>query len=335
MDGVQMTAGGKAQPIYVVTEDDLASGRFRVAPGPALRVVGADAGLRGVLGGSALPVYVVSDPDTRGVEGGEAILVSNLTGVRAPSRGLAIPVYVVADDGQFAEPVEPPTPFWENLFAFYQVEEASGTRVEEIAARNLAVVLTDPGQTAGKFGNAVSFVGTGYLKSTDVGWQDFQSFSGAFWFYPLDTSFRGWMAVYSGTGAARSWAVLQNSTNLLFTVYPTDGGLGRTATVGAFTANAWNFVAFKYNHSTLAHHARLNGGAWVQASPVISAAMRQGAYPYLLGTGNESVAFPASGRADHVGLWKGYLLTDADYTFLYNGGTGRTWSEIQTYGNAP
>jgi hypothetical protein len=96
-----MTTGGVTQGVYVVSDAEVAAGTFRVAPGPAVRVTGMAATTRGVRGGPLTPVYVVTDPSVRGVEGGEALPVSNLTGIRSPARGLAIPVYVVEDDGQF------------------------------------------------------------------------------------------------------------------------------------------------------------------------------------------------------------------------------------------
>lgn len=99
--------GGKPQPIYVVTQAELDSGAFRLQPGPATKVVGLQGATRGVLAGPSQPVFVVSGSYERGIEGGVAIPVSNMTSTTRPvEHGLAIPVYVVEDDGQFA-PVVP------------------------------------------------------------------------------------------------------------------------------------------------------------------------------------------------------------------------------------
>lgn len=100
-----MTTGGRSQGVYVVTDAELASGAFRLRPGPALNVVGLQAATRGVMGGNAIPVYIVTDPSAGGVEGGEPMPVSNLTGIRSPIYDLAIPVYVVEDDEQFTSPL--------------------------------------------------------------------------------------------------------------------------------------------------------------------------------------------------------------------------------------
>lgn len=97
-----MTSGGKAQPVYVVGPEQLREngGTFRVESGPAMRVYGMDTaapGARGTLGGISQPVYIVNidDAASRGVQGGEGIVVSNATQAsRGVSSLIAIPVYV-------------------------------------------------------------------------------------------------------------------------------------------------------------------------------------------------------------------------------------------------
>lgn len=111
-------SGGKSQGVYVVSDAEIASGAFRVAPGPAIRVTGMATATRGVEGGPAIPVYVVNDPTARGVEGGKPIPMSNLTGIRLPIHDLAIPIYVVEDDGQFT----PPGPWWDEWWLGHGID---------------------------------------------------------------------------------------------------------------------------------------------------------------------------------------------------------------------
>ena len=86
-----------ASGAHVVTEADLASGRYKLKPGPALRVRGVASG-HGVRGGPAQPVYVVNGTqlEGRGIRGGgEVMLVATAEPGRAPAGRVAIPVYVV------------------------------------------------------------------------------------------------------------------------------------------------------------------------------------------------------------------------------------------------
>jgi len=94
-----VTLGGKLIPIYVVTDAEVASGKFTIAPGYAIAIASLDAVSRGVSGGYAMPVYVVDTAEAgrRGIYGGlEATPVADLTSVRAVG-GLqqATPVYVI------------------------------------------------------------------------------------------------------------------------------------------------------------------------------------------------------------------------------------------------
>lgn len=105
-----MTTGGKSRPVYVVTDAEIASGAFSVAPGPATMVASLDELTRGVSGGYSVPVYVVdmSEATRRGVIGGQAHPVFDMTDSGRPVGGLqqAIPVYVVL--GSLGEVVAPP-----------------------------------------------------------------------------------------------------------------------------------------------------------------------------------------------------------------------------------
>lgn len=107
-----MTIAGKPTPVYVVTAAQIASGEFTIAPGKVMAVSSLDASVRGVSGGSAVPVYVVDETEARrrGIQGGlQGMPVSDATAYRV-DYGLqqAIPVYVVS--GSLGVPPTPPVP---------------------------------------------------------------------------------------------------------------------------------------------------------------------------------------------------------------------------------
>lgn len=111
-----MTIAGKPTPVYVVTDTQVASGQFTIAPGKAIAVSALNASVRGVSGGNAVPVYVVdaAEAQRRGLADGlEGIPVTDMTTYR-PDYGLqqAIPVYVVYGTlaGISPTPPTPPTP---------------------------------------------------------------------------------------------------------------------------------------------------------------------------------------------------------------------------------
>lgn len=58
-----MTIGGKPEPVYVVTDAQIASGEFTIAPGPVIAVTVLNSSVRGVGGGNAMPIYVVDEAE--------------------------------------------------------------------------------------------------------------------------------------------------------------------------------------------------------------------------------------------------------------------------------
>ena len=60
--GDATSAGGLALPIYAVTDADIATGKFKVKGGSAVRVMISRSVSRGVQGGPAIPVRKVGGP---------------------------------------------------------------------------------------------------------------------------------------------------------------------------------------------------------------------------------------------------------------------------------
>jgi len=97
-----MTQGGKSTPVYIVTDEEIASGAFTVEAGSAIPISLLESTNRGVMGGNSTPIYIV-DADyvgSHGIKDGlQALPVVDLTNVRpisSPHR--AIPAYITHYD---------------------------------------------------------------------------------------------------------------------------------------------------------------------------------------------------------------------------------------------
>lgn len=89
-------------------------------------------------------------------------------------------------------------------------------------------------------------------------------------------------------------------------------------------AATWYFAAGGWDAVQNKSWVSLNAGARTESTAGSAMAFVDGTYTFRHG----AVAFPAAswyldGRMEQWGLWIGRVLTDAELTFIYNGGAGR------------
>lgn len=220
------------------------------------------------------------------------------------------------------------------LVAYWSLEEASGTRADSRGDNDLADNNTVT-QAAGKVGNAAAFASanTEYLSIADNA--DLSTGDIAFTFF-------GWVyltTLANGTMAAKwasfehEWSLIYNHTdhapNQRFTFSVSSNGALANERVdatdfGAPSTGTWYFIAAWHNPTANTINIQVNNGT--VTSVAHSAGVRNGAGGFSLGRLRDTV-YPLNGRVDEAGFCK-TVLSATLRTWLYNGGSGRSFAEI-------
>lgn len=220
------------------------------------------------------------------------------------------------------------------LVSYYKMEEASGTRADEVGGNNMSDNNTVT-QTTGKIGYAASFAsGTSeYLSSTSTG-------------FPTGASARSinaWINIQTSPsdGQARAILMYGNTSNLAmfnFGIY-LYLGVKYLALFGyaldytepwTYSTNTWYMVTVTFDGTT--EKLYVNGsqiGTGFDGS-TLNTASSSTAY---IGCQAASAYF-FDGYIDEVGVWSKALST-TEITSLYNGGSGLQYPFGESSGTAP
>ena len=235
--------------------------------------------------------------------------------------------------GVDSDPFAPPA---DELSGYWTMDEASGTRVDA-TGHGLDLAETGTvGQVAGVDGNAASFPGTrtDVLGSSNDGFDcgniDFTWFG---WVYPISNG-----SSYDYILAKTSGVETQPRSGYMVCVSPTPGLAVRIADASdyveansAAALSAWHFFVAWHDAEGDLLCIQVDGGA-VQQQATGGMVPEDAAYDLRVGD------YPLAGYAVHMfqgyldglGFYKG-VLAEVDRTWLYNGGSGRTWAEIEAY----
>jgi hypothetical protein len=204
------------------------------------------------------------------------------------------------------------SPLLTDLFAYYKLDEASGTATDSLGSRNLTA-FNSPVSTTGKIGNARAFVAASSQRLTSAA-TDFPlggSFSFAFWFNTTTLS-----VGIMGFGNDYNDILVTHETNKTIRVFK--GGLSNILTTSATVdANTTAHLAVTFDSGTNAMTAYVNG---VAQTPVTNSntptnrALTLGYinFGYYTGWIDE---LPVASRC-----W-----TPSEVALLYNSGSGRTY----------
>jgi hypothetical protein len=222
-----------------------------------------------------------------------------------------------------------------SLIAYWELGEASGNRADSHGSNTLADNNTVT-QAAGKVGNAADFErdNTEYLSIAD---------NAALSTGDIDVTMCAWVYFESlamGAGQIRQiiskegasdgeYYLFYDSTadRLSFTVYGASAyGSGGAVNWGsAPSATTWYFVCGEHNASANTIRIKVNDGAWVSVGHSAGIFDSDGAFRLGLNSAAQSM----DGLIDQVGFWK-RTLTDAEHSFLYNSGNGRSYADVVT-----
>jgi len=216
-----------------------------------------------------------------------------------------------------AQPARADSSLLTNLVAYWTLDEANGTRADDVGANDLA----DTGgveQDTGKIGQAASFPSaTKYLSiadNADLSTGDV-GFTVAGWAYPTNLS-----------GAQAKMIASKWNATEEYTLYLTNGGstgnavfhYGSSAVTGATVSlDAWYFVVGWYDPGLDRVYVQVNNGT---IADVATTAPSDGSSSFMLGSLDGSVG-QFFGRIDSVGVWK-RMLTSDERMMLYNAGVG-------------
>lgn len=212
----------------------------------------------------------------------------------------------------------------DSLVAYWRLEEASGTRYDELSGcGGSGCDLTDNntvGQAAGILGNAAQFVraNSEYLSANDHA--DLSTgnidFSVAIWVY-LDSK-PGLMYIAGKWGTVEEYAINYDTGDDRFHFWISGATRSVTATnYGSPPTGQWILV--------VVWHDATNDQIGIQVNNAANTSATSGTYPADQDSAFSIGARPGvgylNGRVDSMGFWK-KVLTGAERTLLYNSGAG-------------
>lgn len=217
-----------------------------------------------------------------------------------------------------------PSTLLTGLVAFWKLEEASGTRVDEVGSNDLTDNNTVT-QATGKVGNAAQFTAANseslsIADNADVSMGAGVQFTIAGWFY-LDnkSTYRHAWAKWE-SGVQFEYRLLYNVDTDKFEFWVSSDGSGfSTVTATSFgspSTATWYFIMCRYDGTNIS--ISVNDGT--VNNTAFTADVFNGTQAFRLGSKTGGDYW--DGRIDAVGLWK-RALTTAEVTEFYNAGNGR------------
>lgn len=227
----------------------------------------------------------------------------------------------------------------DNLVVYYALDEASGNATDSLGANDLTDNNT-VGSDTGIQSNCRSFASASseYFSRAD---------NATLSMGDIDMSIAGWVYLASKPADEMAWACkgsggggeydldwLNSSDRFRFRVWGASGfgsaGSVSATTFGAPATSTWYFLVARHAATANTISICVNDGTVDSAAH--SAGIFDGGNVFSLGSFG-GVADFANGRIDELGIWK-RLLTSAEITELYNGGSGRDYAYI-TGGSPP
>lgn len=213
---------------------------------------------------------------------------------------------------------------WTNLVAYWPMDEASGSRVDDIGGITLAESSASVGST--------SVTGKAFSTAADFEQSDDKYLSAATGAGALHTNAWtccAWVRSEALADFAQFMSTLNSNT---FAIYYRDANRVRFSCVGvdldysfSMTANNWYFVCFGYDNTANKQFVRINNSARTEITN--NASYNTSATTLVVGKGN-SAPYNWDGPIGPI-YWYNTYITNADsearLNALYNSGTGVTY----------
>ena len=244
----------------------------------------------------------------------------------------AVPAITQADTAP-APPRRPAYALSDSLIAYWKLEEASGTRYDELnGCGGSGCDLTDNNtvtQNTGIIGNAGEFTmaNNEYLSHDDNA--DLSTgnidFTVVLWVYlkSKPQTLMRFVNKNSGTNNQREFSVMyHNVTDLFVLQVSSDGTVTNTiddTVLGHPSLSTWYFVTIWHDAVSDTINIQTNNGNVNSQS--YSNGVFDSSSPWILGGQTAADVYYLDGRLDSVGFWK-RVLTSTERGYLYNSGAG-------------
>jgi hypothetical protein len=222
-----------------------------------------------------------------------------------------------------------------NLIAFYEFEEVSGTRYDQVGSYNLTTSASNPTYGAGVSGNAVRFQKdlSEYLYRADTIFQTGDiDFSFVTWVkLTATTAYYGVITKWGGSAATNDYVLWYYHDVGKYEMDVERGDEGGLISVLSDVVSAptdWNMIA--------CGHDSVNNNIWISinAGTALTTSITQGVNAtttnFTFGK-NDGVDY-MDGDIDQTGFWK-RKLNATEITWLYNAGSGRSYAAIVAAGD--
>ena len=222
----------------------------------------------------------------------------------------------------------PPSTLLSSLKAYWKLDEASGTRADSSGNSNNLSATGTVSTVIGKVGNAIqSSITPTYLSgpsSTSLSFGD-SDFEIAGWFkMPSNVDFT--IPIFNKNDASgvlpgfEYGIIVSYDLGNIFWWIVGDSSSNTTLEIAMPSAGAWHFIDVYHDSVNNKLGVAIDGGAFTLTDHTLGS--YSSTNPFVLG-------YERSGRvsdmiADELGIW-GRLLTAAERTSLYNGGSGTTY----------
>ncbi len=222
-----------------------------------------------------------------------------------------------------------------NLVVFFGCDEAAGANLADSHTGGLTFTQNNsPGTAAGVVGTARTGNGSNrYFSRADS--STFEPGSNSIWacawIYPtvVGTHAHGIISKYSGSSG---WTLRLSATGALNFQARTSAGVTSFKTSASpLTTNTWTFVAGGWD-STVGHSWISVNGSDKSFDTTSIATITATALPAVVGRVTGSTDY-FEGRLDQVGLWIGVQPTQSQLAYLYNSGSGRSYTELDDDGS--
>jgi hypothetical protein len=221
----------------------------------------------------------------------------------------------------------------DSLIAFWELEEASGSRLDSHGSNHLTDNNTVT-QTTGKVGNCGQFTAANneslsIADNADLSTGDINYTICAWVMLDSKTTFRMIANKFGDTqGTNQEYSLRYTSSSDRFELLVRSAAASssvESSTLGSPATGTWYFIVAWHDADNDLLGISVNAGAADIASPYTSGSIN-GTAPFEIGNAS-AFGLPMDGRIDQVGFWK-RVLTSQERADLYNGGAGLSYAAM-------
>jgi hypothetical protein len=224
----------------------------------------------------------------------------------------------------------------DQLISYWDLSEASGTRVDSVAAsannltdHNTVTGTTGPGSNNASLFTRANSESLSHIDNASLSVGDID-FTFCIWVkYTTLNDFQTIGGQWESGVTQASWAIFQQDAPQKFVFSTTSNGSTgvelASNSFGAATAGVWNFVLVEHDSVNNTKGIQINNGTLDTVS--YSAGVFNSSSPFELGCINNDGGGFLNGALAMAGFWK-RILTSGDKTQLYNSGNGLNYAAL-------